>query len=127
MSEPLIHHSDGPPTIPDDWYDFVFDDGKSGDWFWQSIKRNDGLSHRCLFAIVPSPRGFGQGPLKDRGLELIQVFPRHADGNWAVPGEIDGWDGNEQSPTFTPSIFVGGNTDDPGWHGFIRNGKLSNA
>jgi len=35
------------------------------------------------------------------------------------------WDGNKESPTITPSILVEIVPNwNPGWHGFLTNGKL---
>ena len=123
----VLHHAHSPPTVPGDMYDEIFEHGRLGDWHWAIIIEPDGSEHRVIWMLVPSLRGGGQGPLEARGLELIQVFPRHAPNNWAKPGPVNGWDGNEDLPTLNPSIFVGGNSPNPGWHGFFRRGKVSNA
>ena len=36
-----------------------------------------------------------------------------------------GWlfDGNEDAPTVTPSIFVNMHTPNPGWHGYLTKGE----
>ena len=119
----VLHHADGPPTVPDDMYDTIFEQGKIGDWHWADVKIGNKV-YRTLWILVPSLRGFGQGPLQDRGIELIEVYPSHAPNNWAQPGDINGWDGNVDSPTLRPSIFVGGESANPGWHGFFKSGKL---
>ena len=122
----VLYHAESPPTVPEDLYDYIFDEGKLGDWFWATCLV-DGVSHRCLYMLIPDLIGHGQGDLRNRGLELLCVYPSHANNNWAQPGPINGWDGNETEPTLSPSIFVGGGTKNPGWHGFFQNGKLKNA
>lgn len=104
-----------------DWHDHIFAEGKAGDWCWSDLVV-DGEPHRCLLIVVPSNRG--QGALGRRGLELINIFPSHAEGNWAQPGNINGWDGNVEAPTLEPSIHVRGKKDNPGWHGYFRRGRL---
>ena len=42
----------------------------------------------------------------------------HEPQNWAAPGSVNGWDGNEEEPTLSPSIVAGK------WHGYLRGGKL---
>ena len=121
---PVIHHAEGPPTIPEDVYDEIFDNGKVGDWYWCDVINTDKKSYRVLHIIIPSLRGFGQGELERRGAELIEVYPSHSDNNWAQPGPHNGWDGNEEDPTLHPSIFVGGSSNNPGWHGYFEKGKL---
>ena len=44
--------------------------------------------------------------------------------NWSCPGDVSGWDGNVEKPTFSPSIWL---RDRKGWHGYIRNGDLYTA
>ena len=123
---PILHHAKGPPTIPDHLYDEIFDNGNLGDWYWTDVII-DNIKYRSLYILIPSLRGYGQGELEERGIELISVFPSHAPNNWAQPGSSNGWDGNEANPTLSPSIFVGGNSDNPGWHGFFEKGQLRNA
>lgn len=122
----ILHHANSEPTVPDDLYDDVFDNGQLGDWWWCSVEINDD-SHDALHILVPSLRGEGQGRLQERGIELIEVYPMHAENNWAQPGPTNGWDGNRDAPTLSPSIFVGGGTEKPGWHGFFEGGQLRNA
>ena len=125
----VLHHASHAITVPKDMYDEIFNRGQLGDWHWSTVIMPDGSHHLSLWIIVPDMRGEGQGPLKDRHLELISVFPTHAPGNWAEPGNVQGWDGelDETAPTLRPSIFVGGKSLNPGWHGFFENGKLRNA
>ena len=123
----VLHHAHREPTVPDDLYDEVFDKGTLGDWWWCNVEI-DGVSHEALHILVPSVGGrIGQGPLQKRGIELIEVYPMHAKNNWANPGPINGWDGNRDAPTLSPSIFVGGGSESPGWHGFFEGGELRNA
>ena len=49
------------------------------------------------------------------------LYMEHDPSNWATPGTVKGWDGNEESPTLYPSIVAGL------WHGFLRNGQLVEA
>ena len=123
----VIYHAKGTPTISEDFYDYIFDNGKVGDWWWDRTTSPEGKSYRVLRIVVPSLRGEGQGPLESRGAELITVFPSHAENDWSKPGNDNGWDGAEAEPTLSPSIFVGGNSDNPGWHGFFSKGKLTNT
>lgn len=37
------------------------------------------------------------------------------------------WDGNRESPTLNPSINMYPNWNRPGWHGFMRAGKLESC
>lgn len=52
----------------------------------------------------------------------IEAFPREPArvmlGSEQVSPNQWGWNGSEESPTFTPSVLCG-----CGWHGFVRNGK----
>ena len=125
----VLHHASHAITVPENMYDEIFELGQLGDWHWSIGIMPDGSHHRALWILVPNMRGEGQGPLKDRNLELIRVFPMHAPNNWAEPGDVQGWDGelDENAPTLRPSIFVGGRSPNPGWHGFVKNGKVSNA
>ena len=122
----VVHHADRPPEALADVYSFVFDNGQVGDWYWADLIVGTD-EFRVLHILVPSLRGEGQGALESRGAELIEVFPVHDSNNWAKPGLVDGWDGNKAEPTLRPSIFVGGGSDNPGWHGFFEKGKLRTA
>ena len=52
----------------------------------------------------------------------ILLHMSHEQGNWAQPGPINGWDGNLEKPTLSPSILVEGV-----WHGFLENGEMRTA
>lgn len=60
-------------------------------------------------------------------LYLILPGSKHADCipiRLGEPGgeRVWGWDGNEESPTLTPSILAHGQ-----WHGFLRAGRLESC
>lgn len=42
---------------------------------------------------------------------------------WPINSPTWTWDGNATTPTLTPSI----NCSDCGWHGFVTNGRCTNA
>ena len=118
-----VHHADGTSNDHadladhhDDVHGWVFDNGALGDWWWGTL---DG--ERVLWLVVPAGV-HKRGPLASRGLELIHVCPSHEKNNWAQPGPVNGWDGNEDAPTLSPSISVPN-----GWHGFFDSGRLRNA
>lgn len=60
-------------------------------------------------------------PDDDGGASNIVIYPKHESKNWAAPGPTAGWDGNEQHPTFKPSIDC---SKHGSWHGFIVRGQL---
>ena len=76
-------------------------------------KELDGL--RALYIILP---GWEDEERPDTCPSAL--FVNHAPNNWAKPGEIEGWDGNIEKPTFTPSIHIPG-----GWHGYLTEGELT--
>ena len=53
-----------------------------------------------------------------------RIFALHAENNWCKPGNVSGWDGDLDQPTFNPSIWL---HDKKGWHGYIRYGCLVTA
>ena len=59
-----------------------------------------------------------------KGYELAAIFTKTDGKDWCVPGDVNGWDDNEERPTFTPSIWL---RNKNGWHGFIRGGNLEDA
>ena len=118
----VLHHADGTVEVPASLYEDIFDSGQVGDWWWgrEPVEEDDGAYRRILWLIVPlSPDSPRSGPLSERGGELLRLYVKHDEKNWAQPGPVNGWDGNADEPTFSPSISVTG-----GWHGFFERGKL---
>lgn len=60
----------------------------------------------------------------ERGWTVAVVYMMRSETDWAVPGEVSGWDGNEKRPTLHGSVWL---LDGKGWHGFIENGNLRTA
>ena len=116
------HHRSGEVEEVPDWYEEVFTEGVVGDWLWRNMKIDE-VTHKCLYILIPDLLGEGQGPLKDQGAELLCVYPSHAPNNWAQPGNVNGWDGDEETPTLHPSILIK-SKDRLGWHGYLEKGKL---
>ena len=81
-----------------------------GAMFWSE---HDG--HRVLWLLAPETDG---------RYSPARIFVMHEAKNWAKPGNVSGWDGNLERPTFKPSIWL---HDKKGWHGYIRNGDLVTA
>lgn len=75
---------------------------------------------RVLYFMAP-PTGYKNGGVK---FTLGRIYTMRSEGNRAVPGNVNGWDGNLERPTFEPSIWLLGRK---GWHGYIRNGDLVDA
>ena len=50
---------------------------------------------------------------------LMMLFMSRQEDNWAMPGQVNAWDGDEEKPTLNPSIV-----DPMGWHGFLTAGNL---
>lgn len=83
---------------------------------WEHYRVGMSFQHWRLIAIVP----FGED-----GSEWIQIYPMHAPNNWAAHGDVNGWDGNWEAPTFDPSIDCSrGGAVPGGWHGYIVEGKV---
>ena len=80
----------------------------------RTIRERDGSLHRAIVVLLPNlvHTKYAASP--------TWLYLSHAAGNWAKPGPVNGWDGNELEPTLSPSVHV------PvlGWHGFIEKGKL---
>ena len=76
---------------------------------------------RVLWFIAPRVPPI---PGRQRQQEYARLYTTRDDKLWRKGGPIKGWDGNEERPTFTPSIWL---NDKKGWHGFIRAGNLSDA
>ena len=95
---------------------------------------------------LPRLREIGEFWISDAGDKIVFVFPdKHADGSvsrgWAdlpicAPGQACAgdhgdrvcweWNGNRENPTLNPSVVavVGGREQ---WHGWVRNGELTEA
>ena len=80
---------------------------------------------RVLWLLVP-----WQYSDKVRPFQKIRLYMRRDEKDWAVPGEVNGWDGNIEFPTLDPSIQaqrrVGG-VPVAGWHGHLKNGVLEES
>ena len=85
-------------------YDAFFEYG-IGAMCW----RFDPEDRRMLYFIAPGNYG------------VSRIYTKRSETDWTVPGDVDGWDGNLERPTFQPSIWL---IDRKGWHGFIREGNL---
>ena len=99
------------------WYDPSHPDRDSDDTVQPHAEGAPVASPECMLILVPAPRF-------DRGFECLRVFPSHAPNNWAQPGSVDGWDGDRERPTLTPSL----NREAEGaggWHGFIKAGRIT--
>ena len=82
-----------------------------GDFAWKF-----GADRDRRFLIVALPRPRPEAP-KDY---VLNCLPVQAGPN--TPGKWWGWDGNEESPTLTPSVHCIGH-----WHGWVRGGTLVEA
>ena len=130
MTDPnVIHHSGTPPEHVESWYDYFFDAGNPGDWIWTSVIHSDGSGpYQTLTIIFPL---VGREPaehnvIEQRGGELSQIYVNRDADDWAIPGPVVAWDGNEDQPTLIGSVFIRGREEVTGWHGFMRKGKLIN-
>ena len=102
--------------------DFFQPDAPPGTFWWTTMRDNDGQARRVL--LLKTPCRIFPRRLTDHSV----LYVKHAPGNWARPGEIDGWDGNEDSPTLSPSILVQHIIDGQDvecWHGFLTAGEIS--
>ena len=63
-------------------------------------------------------------PGRQRQQEYARLYTTRDEELWRKGAPINGWDGNVERPTFTPSIWL---NDKKGWHGFIRDGDLHDA
>ena len=75
---------------------------------WTTLQTKEGELHKALFVKLPN----------DRSISFV-IYPMHEENNWSQPGTKNGWNGDEERPTFKPSI--GGKT----WHGYITHGELT--
>ena len=78
----------------------------------------DSEGRRVLWFLAPSVEEDSDGP------ELARIYTMNDGKNWSHPGNVVGWDGNEDRPTFNPSIWL---RDRQGWHGWIKNRNLVTA
>lgn len=69
---------------------------------------------RYLYILVPSKRF-------PRGFDTVRAYCNHAPNNWNAPGDVPGWDGNEEAPSLHPSIDCGQGE----FHGFVKRGRLT--
>ena len=72
---------------------------------------------RVLSFLAPDVTG-------ERPWEFARIYMMRSKEDWAVPGPVNGWDGNEGRPTLKGSVWL---LDKKGWHGWIRNGDLVTA
>lgn len=77
----------------------------------------DNEGRRVLWFLAPDITGRAK-------FEVARIYTETDGEFWNNPGTVEGWDGNEERPTFDPSIWL---LDKKGWHGFIRNGDLVTA
>ena len=87
-----------------------------GAFLWTDTIVN-GQSTPSLLIKVPNEPGSDV-------LEVIRIFPRRSESNWAASGQILGWDGNVEFPTLYGSLW---HRKPEGWHGFLENGELRAA
>ena len=79
--------------------------------------RIDGEGDRWLQFVAPNPA-------RKSGWMIAAIRTMRSAHDWGIKGDVNGWDGNLEKPTFNPSIWL---CDREGWHGFIRNGDLIDA
>ena len=86
-----------------------------GAMFWDIVQGN-----RVLYFLAP--------PVGDQNPEckfhLGRIYTMTDGKDWTHPGDVSGWDGNLEQPTFTPSIWL---RNRKGWHGYITAGNLVDA
>lgn len=102
-------------------YDAFFEYGV-GAMAWGQEKDADGVTRRVFYFLAPyvgepTDHPFGR-------FECARIYTMTDGQDWCNPGPVNGWDGNEERPTFNPSIWL---RDREGWHGFIQNGVLVTA
>ena len=93
-----------------------------GDYYWGT----DNQGHRVLWLLVPDT-------VHGRRYQVLRLYMQSEKQNWAKPGPRNGWDGDEELPTLTPSIQartkIHSDDDEDGievnaWHGFLEKGVL---
>ena len=72
----------------------------------------------ALYFIAP-PTGY-----PNMKFNMGRIYTMTDGKDWTHPGDISGWDGNIERPTFNPSIWL---SDRKGWHGYIQDGNLVDA
>ena len=125
----VIHHSGSPSERVENWYDYFFKAGRPGDWIWTRTTESDGSGpYKTLIIIFPliGREPAAKNAIEQRGGELVDIYVNRQADDWAKPGAINAWDGNEDQPTLTGSIFIRGDKNLKGWHGFFQKGKLIN-
>ena len=90
-----------------------------GAFCWSIIEHPGGKVWRCLYILVPSDTETKTGYVP------LCLYPSREENDWASPGPVRGWDGNEDTPTLTPSIQAG--EAGVGWHGHLTDGFLVDA
>lgn len=76
-----------------------------------------------LSLLLKIPYISDDGSATDR-LEVIRIFPRRTEENWAASGPIMAWDRNYDQPTLHGSLW---HRRPNGWHGFLEQGELRSA
>lgn len=97
-------------NISDD-YDAFFEYGV-GAMCWLFDKEG----RRKLLFLAPDT-----GAENITGSICVEIYTETNGQDWKIHGDVQGWDGNLERPTFNPSIWL---LDRKGWHGYIRNGDL---
>ena len=69
---------------------------------------------RALYFLAPCQHG-------SRGFDGAMILTMTDGKDWTTPGDVSGWDGNLERPTFHPSIWL---MDRKGWHGYMKAGRL---
>ena len=85
-----------------------------GAMMWSEDKEG----RRQLWFLAPPDPGSSQR------FATARIYTNSNGKDWCVPGDVNGWDGNEERPTLHPSIWL---HDRRGWHGFVREGNLHTA
>ena len=85
---------------------------------WRRVRDQNGLGPiRKLYVLLPR--------VGMPGGEPNAIYMERQPDNWASPGPVNGWDGDLERPTLTPSIQT--LPHEGGWHGYITAGNLIDA
>ena len=99
----------------------MFPKGKSDAFFDHGVGAMewevDKEGRRALWFLAPDVTG-------KRRWTLARIYMNRSATDWAVPGDVEGWDGNLERPTLHGSVWL---RDKKGWHGFIKDGELVTA